>query len=49
MISVMLPISHVIMLPCMAQSSIKTVHKIGFGNYFYTCIVHYIDALLNTS
>ena len=31
MISVMLAISHVVMLSRMAQSSIKTLHKIGFG------------------
>ena len=31
MISVMLAISHVVMLSRMAQSSFKTLHKIGFG------------------
>ena len=31
MISVMLAISHVVMLSRMAKSSIKTLHKIGFG------------------
>ena len=38
MISVMLSLSHVVMLSRMAQSSIKTLHKVGFGysidNYF---------------
>ena len=31
MISVMLAISHVVMLSRIAQSSIKTLHNIGFG------------------
>ena len=31
MISVMLATSHLVMLSRMAQSSIKTLHKIGFG------------------
>ena len=31
MISGMLAISHVVMLSRMAQSSFKTLHKIGFG------------------
>ena len=31
MISVMLAISHVVMLSRLAQSSIKTLHKIDFG------------------
>ena len=31
MISVMLAISHVVMLSRMAQSSFTTLHKIGFG------------------
>ena len=31
MISVMLTISHVVMLSRMAQSSFKTLHKKGFG------------------
>ena len=31
MISVMLAISHVVMLSRMAHSSFKTLHKIGFG------------------
>ena len=31
MISVMLAMSHVVMLSRMAQSSFKTLHKIGFG------------------
>ena len=31
MISVMLAISHVVMLTRMAQSSFRTLHKIGFG------------------
>ena len=31
MISVMLAISHVVMLSRMAQSSFKTLHNIGFG------------------
>ena len=31
MISVMLAISHVVMLSRMAQSSFKTLHKIGLG------------------
>ena len=35
MISVMLAISHVIMLSRMAQSSFKTLHKIGF--FICTC------------
>ena len=30
MVSVMLTISHVVMLSRMAQSSIKTLHKLGF-------------------
>ena len=35
MISVMLAISQVVMLSRMAQSSIKTLHKIGFGYSTY--------------
>ena len=31
MTSVMLAISHVVMLSCMAHSSINTLHKIDFG------------------
>ena len=40
MISVMLAISHVVMLSRMVQSSFKTLHKIDFGysidNFFLT-------------
>ena len=35
MISVILAISHVVMLTRMAQSSFKTLHKIGFGNSIF--------------
>ena len=38
MISVMLAISHVVMLSHLAQSSFKTLHKIDFGysiHFFY--------------
>ena len=39
MISVMLAISHVVMFSRMAQSSFKTLHKIGFG-YIYLLLLN---------
>ena len=38
MISVMLAISHVVMLSRMAQSSFKTLHKIGHEANFTTSV-----------
>ena len=47
MISVMLAISHVVMLSRMAQSSNNTLHKIGFGYSIMSIDISYQPFSLN--